>query len=185
MIGERPPTRSTAAARVGRTRDLPATGDGQRVTAVAVDHGALPTPLSGLTPARMPRGVNSSLSCVFLERNLSRNLRASVRPVGGGAKAGELPRRVGCDRRRAQVMGRATVHGPPCDLPTSRSGSGRRPRGGRPRWASAHVPGLGIPHADMDTRGQQRPAASRMAHGCSASIAYINIGEVRPGNAGP
>jgi hypothetical protein len=65
--------------------------------------------------------------------------------VGGGAKAGELPRRVGCDRRGAQVTGRATVHGPPCGLPASRSGSGRRPRRGRPHWAGAHVSGLGIP----------------------------------------
>ena len=48
--------------------------------------------------------------------------------MGGGAKAGELPRRVGWDRRRAQLTGRATVHGPPCGLPNSRSGPGEATR---------------------------------------------------------
>ena len=130
-----PPIRSTAAARVGRTRGLAATRDGQRAAAAAVNKDALPTRLSALTPARMLRGLNSFL---FLEKeNPFPKEPARERQAGGPwRKAGELPRRVGCDRRRAQVTGRATVHRPPCGLPASRSGSGRPPRRGRPRWAA-------------------------------------------------
>ena len=86
-----------------------------------------------------------SLSFFFLEGNLSRKLRASGRPVGGGAKAGELPRRVGCDRRRAQVTGRATVHGPHVVS---------RPRAADPGEATqrsaAPVSGLSMTRADQD-----------------------------------
>jgi tetratricopeptide (TPR) repeat protein len=46
-------SQSTAAARFCRTRDLPVTRDGQRAAAIAVAEDALPTRLTGLTPACM------------------------------------------------------------------------------------------------------------------------------------
>jgi hypothetical protein len=78
---------STAAARLRRTRDLPATGDGQRAAAGTVDHGALPTPLS-CANARTDAPVGEFLF-PFLSRkkDFSRKPARERQAGGGGAKA--------------------------------------------------------------------------------------------------
>jgi hypothetical protein len=62
-----------------RAPATPTTDHGQRVTAVAVDHGACPL-RSWLTPARMPRVGEFLLLLSSFSKEISRgNLRASVR----------------------------------------------------------------------------------------------------------
>jgi hypothetical protein len=55
--------------------------------------------------------IENFLCLLVLEKKLSpSSLRASVRTVGDGEKACELPRRLGLDSCCAQVTGRAIVH---------------------------------------------------------------------------
>jgi hypothetical protein len=90
---------STAAARFGRTRDLPVTRDGQRAAAATVDEGALTTRLTGLTPARMLHDREFLLSPRSEKNPSEAALRASVGTVGDGEQACELTRRLGLDSR--------------------------------------------------------------------------------------